>query len=131
MIFNLLYWLVQRFPSFSFSVEGHLTGDPQERVDIKLVPGAVRTYPDNRSDDQVQITVYGQDQYETRQRADAIFSAMRELYEITLEPHPDQGTDGRAYIVSRMAALSRPIPAGRDTDGCFIYRSNYVLTYSG
>lgn len=131
MIFNLLYWLQTRFPALTFVAEGYVQGDPHDRVDIKLIPGAVRGYPDNRSDDQVQITVYCSDQYVARQRAEEIFAAMRELYQVPLQPHPDQGSDGREYTVLRMAALSRPIPAGRDTDGMFIYRSNYVLTYCG
>jgi hypothetical protein len=131
MIYNLLHWLQQQFPSITFVAEGVTQQSTQNRVEVLTVPGRVTGYPDRRSDDHVQITVRDSNMYQCYITARLIFDAMRDRHYLTLPPHPEQGTDGVVITVIYMHAINRPYPMGRDADGLFAYRSEYVLTYSG
>lgn len=129
MIFHLLYYLQTRLPGIDFVALGELPGDPQEKAFLMEYAGQVRGYPDNRQDPQVQITVRNSDQFVCREQAESIFALLRELHNVTLNPHPEDVTGAAPIRFGRIAATSGPIPEGRDTDGLFTFRLNFVLTY--
>lgn len=136
MIFHLLHYLQQQFPKFDPIIpEGQVTGDPQERIIIRSVPGTVAGYPLNRRDDQVQVKVFHKDQREAYDRAEAIFQYIREKHGVIWEPHPEDveklGSAVGPIRIARVASLQSPHSLGRQEDGTALYLFNVIVTWAG
>lgn len=130
MIYHVLYDLTTAFPAYPLYAETVTDESAQDYVLIQETSGAARGYPDNRIDAQFRLVSRSQERYTARLRAQQIFDYLRERFNVTLDPHPDEGTGEPKLFFRKIAAIQPPYYFGTNNDGTFTYSNNYLLTYA-
>jgi len=97
--------------------------DSQTAIYLKDLGGSTRDWPDKRSDGLIQVVARAKNDFDARKIANYAFSALRELFRITLTFETTE------YFINKIGAIQRPTPMGTSETGLYQYVNNYEVIF--
>jgi len=128
MINNLIQYLRDTFPTYTF-VQLLDPTDTQTTIVVReLGGGAVTGYPMERVDAPVQIISRNQDRFEAKAAITAIYLDIKERFDFVLPAVPELGLT--EVTVARIQANQTPGDLSQPSTGIYEYVVNFTVTYS-
>jgi hypothetical protein len=130
MIYNLFEFLKAQFPAYVFIVDGWENDDPVESNLIKQTGGDVAHWYD-RQDFTVQFMSRSKSKVQAKQRADAVFTFLRNRFGCILPETTVESVFYPALTAAQISPLQNPGYIGSDQNRDHMYSVNFQITVGG
>lgn len=126
MIYNLFSWIKDNFTSYEFVVNGFHPESANECIAVTDNGGSLDHYYE-RTEYTVQILVRTLDNVTGKQRADEIFTFLKNKFHVTLAEVSVNGVVYSAITVAQISPLQTPSALGVDTEGRWLWTFNLLI----